>query len=69
MTLRRPGIVADAKPAAIPDQRCTTSCCTASGKQMFPLYLLAVANKPHDRILDAKARGICREVKFHGRGI
>src|ERR1700719_268275 len=29
----RPGIVTHSEPGAIPDQRCTTSCCTASGKR------------------------------------
>jgi len=30
---RRPGIVTDAESRAIPDQRCTASRCTASGKR------------------------------------
>jgi len=31
----RPGIVTSAASGAIPDQRCTTSCCTASGKHGY----------------------------------
>jgi hypothetical protein len=29
----RPGIVTTSEPAAIPDQRCTTTCCIASGRR------------------------------------
>src|ERR1700680_88202 len=31
----RPGIVTDSEPGAVPDQRCTVSRCTASGKQVL----------------------------------
>src|SRR3984957_18446418 len=37
----RPGIVTNSESATIPDQRCTTSCCIASGKHR--LYCAATA--------------------------
>src|SRR5580704_10986006 len=63
----RPGTVtssepASVQPATIPDQRCTTSCCTASGKRK-PLLRL------RRHFLGGAGPAVMGQVKHHAVGV